>query len=100
MGIDWGAFISFDLMMIYRGLGIWGGLKKIKQDLNITHPLLKDVNGFSAPALWEKHLNGDPHALKVLLAYNVEDVIPMRFMVEDACQIIRRRKCMANYSEE
>jgi uncharacterized protein YprB with RNaseH-like and TPR domain len=53
------------------------------------------VNGLSAPILWQKHLKGDPDALKVLLAYNAEDVIPMRYMVELACQLIRKKEGMS-----
>lgn len=55
LGVDWGNIISFDLMGIMRELGLKGGLKKIKEELKITHPILKDVNGMSAPLLWKKY---------------------------------------------
>lgn len=44
LGVDWKDIISFDLMAIMRELGLKGGLKKIKEELKITHPILKDVN--------------------------------------------------------
>jgi tRNA A37 N6-isopentenylltransferase MiaA len=59
LGINWEGIISFDLMLIYRSFGIKGGLKKIKENLGITHPILKDVNGASAPTLWQKYIEGD-----------------------------------------
>lgn len=31
LGIDWGGVINLDLMVIYRELGIFDGLKKIKK---------------------------------------------------------------------
>jgi len=46
-------------MTIYREFGIKGGLKKIKQELGIMHPVLKDLNGLKAPVLWSKYLTGD-----------------------------------------
>ncbi len=68
-------------MTIYREFGIWDGLKKIKQNLGILNPVFRDVNGLNAPVLWSKYLNGDSFALKMLQAYNAEDVIPMRYML-------------------
>jgi uncharacterized protein YprB with RNaseH-like and TPR domain len=58
------------------------------------------VNGSSAPLLWEKHLAGDQEALKVLIAYNAEDVIPMRYMLEYAIQKLRRREGLTSQEEE
>jgi uncharacterized protein YprB with RNaseH-like and TPR domain len=87
-------------MLIMREFGWKGGLKKIKEELKITHPILKDVNGASAPLLWKKYLAGDEEALKVLIAYNAEDVIPMRYMLEYAIQNLRKKEGLTPKEEE
>ena len=36
--------------------------------------------------LWNKYLDGDPDALKLLLAYNREDVVNLKYLMEFAYQ--------------
>lgn len=64
---------------LYRLLGNFNqqvNLKFLEQKIGILReePLCY-LNGASAVSLWQKHLNGDPRALKLLLRYNCEDIV-------------------------
>lgn len=68
--------IHFDLCPAFRQLGVSGGLKKIEVAMGLQRPEeAEGLTGWDAVLLWRKHLRGDPDALRILTAYNREDVV-------------------------
>ena len=61
---------------------LYGGLKIVELQLDITRQL-KGIDGFQAVILWWRYRNhGDKDALKLLLHYNREDVMNLRALKE------------------
>lgn len=90
----------FDLPFIYRRLGVrleviachrdlmydcwrcnlFGGLKKVEEQLGIPRQL-QGISGVEAVILWQRYLEyGDHKALTTLLEYNKEDVINLELL--------------------
>lgn len=64
---------------LHELLGYYGqqiSLKSLEKKIGITReePLCY-LNGASAVSLWQRHLDGDSRALKLLLRYNCEDIV-------------------------
>ncbi|MCD6574767.1 ribonuclease H-like domain-containing protein [Candidatus Aerophobetes bacterium] len=79
--------VHIDLRCLLRRLGYFGGLKKIEKILGIKRcETVKNFTGYDAVRLWNKYLDGDPDALKLLLAYNREDVVNLKYLMEFAYQ--------------
>lgn len=67
-----------DLMHVLRHLGYRGGLKGIERQLGFSRPGMEDLDGYAAVLLWQRYRReGDPAALRTLLAYNVQDVLTL-----------------------
>jgi uncharacterized protein YprB with RNaseH-like and TPR domain len=67
-----------DLMHECHARDLHGGLKGVERKLGIPRKL-KGINGRAAVDLWYRYINaGDEDALKLLLAYNREDVVNLR----------------------
>lgn len=67
-----------DLMHPLRHLGYRGGLKGIERQLGFSRPGMEDLDGYAAVLLWQRYRReGDPAALRTLLAYNVQDVLTL-----------------------
>lgn len=64
-----------DLMYDCWGKNLYGGLKMVELQLDITRQL-KDIDGYQAVLHWWRYRNhGDRDALELLLHYNREDVM-------------------------
>jgi uncharacterized protein len=64
----------FDLCLAARRLGLRGGLKHLERELGIERDsALQGLDGMDAVRLWAQWRQGDPTALKILLAYNAAD---------------------------
>jgi uncharacterized protein len=74
-----------DLRHVLRSLGFKGGLKKIEKEFGLSRNELDGVDGFFAVLLWHEYENNrNPRALETLLAYNVEDVVNLEFLMHHA----------------
>ena len=77
--------IHIDLRWITRRLGYRGGLKSIEKEFGICRDRsVEDIDGFEATVLWSRHLRGDRTALQQLIAYNTEDVVHLKAIMEMA----------------
>jgi uncharacterized protein YprB with RNaseH-like and TPR domain/predicted nuclease with RNAse H fold len=77
--------IHIDLRWITRRLGYCGGLKAIEKEFGIRRDAsVEDVDGHEATVLWSRHLRGDRTALRQLIAYNSEDVVHLKAIMEMA----------------
>lgn len=66
---------SHDLMYTCWKHGLFGGLKRVEEQLSIPRRS-KGVDGIEAMRLWSRYEDGgDEEALQVLLTYNGEDVL-------------------------
>ena len=77
-----------DLCPLLRRLGYRGGLKKIEHDLKINRvPETDGLDGMDAVRLWQAYRRGGrgaDEARKLLLAYNKEDVVNMKTLLDFA----------------
>jgi uncharacterized protein YprB with RNaseH-like and TPR domain/predicted nuclease with RNAse H fold len=75
--------IHIDLRWVTRRLGYRGGLKSIEKEFGIARDeAVEDVSGFDATVLWSRYLRGDRTALDKLVAYNTEDVVHLKAIME------------------
>jgi len=74
--LDLGKYFQCrDLMYDCWKRNLYGGLKKVEEQLGIERAS-KGIDGMEAMRLWERYrLYGDGEALQVLLAYNRDDVM-------------------------
>lgn len=72
-----------DLRYILKSLGFSGGLKSCEKQLGIGRgDDLDGVDGFMAVLLWNHYKRRDDRkALETLLAYNIEDVLNLEFLM-------------------
>lgn len=67
-----------DLLPVFRGMGLRGGLKNVERQLGLDRGGLNGVDGWAAPRLWRIYRQtGKAAALETLLAYNVADVLSL-----------------------
>jgi len=79
--------VHIDLRYLLKRLGYSGGLKKIEKMVGIERSkMVKNLNGYDAVILWNRYLDGEPEALKLLLNYNREDVVNLKYLMEFAYQ--------------
>lgn len=72
-----------DLRYLLRKLGYFGGLKAIERSLGIKrHKEVKNLTGYDAVLLWNRYLDGELEALELLLDYNREDVVNLKYLME------------------
>jgi len=77
--------IHIDLRWVTRRLGYRGGLKSIEKEFGICRDhAVEDIDGYDATVLWSRYLRGDRAALQQLIAYNTEDVIHLKAIMEMA----------------
>jgi uncharacterized protein len=76
LGLDLcAAFQSYDLMYTCWRHGLFGGLKRVEEQLGISRRV-KGIDGMEAMRLWSRYeTDDDEEALQVLLTYNREDVL-------------------------
>ena len=69
------GFRSHDLMYDCWRHGLFGGLKRVEEQLGIARRS-KGIDGWDAMRLWSRYEDGgDREALEILLAYNRDDVL-------------------------
>ncbi len=92
--------LHIDLCPLLRTLGHRGGLKRIEQSLGIVRvPEAEGLSGMDAVRLWRVWRRGGrdaEDALRVLLAYNREDVVNMKTLLDYALPRLQER---AGYNE-
>lgn len=77
--------LHLDVCFLLRKLGIKGGLKKIEHHFGIDRGELEGVDGYIGVLLWNNYLaSHDPGYLETLIAYNVEDVLNLEFLLYQA----------------
>lgn len=77
--------IHIDLRWVTRRLGYRGGLKSIEKEFGVCRDKsVEDLDGHDATVLWSRHLRGDRQALRQLIAYNSEDVVHLKAIMEIA----------------
>ena len=76
LGLDLSKeFRSHDLMYDCWRHGLFGGLKRVEEQLGISRRS-KGIDGFDAMRLWSRYEEGgDEEALRTLLSYNRDDVL-------------------------
>jgi len=73
-----------DLRSVLASLGYKGGLKACEKSLGIARSELEGVDGYMAVNLWDEYQDGKKSALDTLLAYNIEDVINLEYLMHTA----------------
>ena len=75
-------FHSSDLMYECWRQNLYGGLKKVEEQLGVTRDS-QGIDGWEAMRLWDRYKkNHDLNALKTLLDYNRDDVINLPILEE------------------
>lgn len=83
-GLDF-PHAHIDLRYLLKRLGYCGGLKTIEKKLGIKRGReVKNFTGYDAVVLWNRYLDGDPEALRLLLDYNREDVVNLKYLMDFA----------------
>lgn len=76
---------QIDLRYVLKSLGYSGGLKGCEQQLGISRGDLDGVDGSFAVYLWQEYLRSKKsQVLETLLAYNIEDVVNLEFLMHKA----------------
>ncbi len=74
-----------DLRYVLHSLGYSGGLKGCERQLGLDRGELAGVDGYFAVLLWDEYCKtGDRQVLETLLAYNIEDVVNLEFLMIEA----------------
>ncbi len=77
--------VHIDLRYVLGSLGYKGGLKKCEKALGLDRGDLDGVDGFFAVLLWQDfEKTGNENSLETLLAYNIEDVVNLHFLMVTA----------------
>lgn len=81
LGLDLSKeFRSHDLMYDCWRHGLFGGLKRVEEQLGIARRS-SGIDGFDAMRLWSRYEDsGDQGALETLLIYNRDDVLNLRVL--------------------
>jgi uncharacterized protein YprB with RNaseH-like and TPR domain/predicted nuclease with RNAse H fold len=75
--------IHIDLRWVTRKLGMKGGLKSIEKQFGLNRAeAVEDLTSFDATVLWAQYLRGEKNALERLIAYNTEDVVHLKAIME------------------
>ena len=76
-------YIHLDLRFMLKEFGFSGGLKNIEKELGINRgDEIANIDGREAVRLWRKYKLGDKDALNLLLKYNHEDIINLKYLLE------------------
>jgi uncharacterized protein len=74
--------VHIDLRYLLRSLGYAGGLKGCEKKAGIDREELAGLDGYSAVLLWNDYQrNKNPKSLETLLAYNIQDVVNLEFLM-------------------
>jgi len=71
-------------------------LKKIERQLGMSRGIMSELNGFHAVVLWKRYkTTGNEEYLDTLLAYNIEDVLNLEYLLNYAYNGIMRTQGIA-----
>ncbi len=74
-----------DLRWVLGALGYKGGLKAVEKRFGLSRAELEGVDGYLAVLLWNEYAaSGNRAARETLIAYNIEDVINLEFLMHSA----------------
>jgi hypothetical protein len=74
-----------DLRYVLHSLGYSGGLKGCERSFGLDRQDLEGVDGYFAVLLWQIYqLENRKSALETLLAYNIEDVVNLEYLMHHA----------------
>jgi len=74
-----------DLRHLLNGLGYRGGLKRCEHQFGLSRDALDGVDGYFAVLLWQEYMaTRNCRALETLLAYNIEDVVNLEYLMHRA----------------
>jgi uncharacterized protein len=77
--------LHVDLCFLLRRLGYTGGLKQVENEFGIQRsPETCGLSGWDAVRLWDEYRRGNPDSLRTLLAYNAEDVVNLKTLMDAA----------------
>lgn len=72
-----------DLRHLWHRLGHRGGLKLLEHDQGIVRPdRIARLDGRDAIVLWQRHLDGDVDAIRLLVEYNLRDAVNLKTLAE------------------
>jgi len=72
-----------DLRHLWHRLGHRGGLKLLELENGIVRPShLTGLDGRDAISLWQRHLDGDAGATRLLVEYNLRDTVDLKPLAE------------------
>lgn len=78
-----------DLRWPLHRAGIKGGLKGCEKHFGLDRGDLNGVDGLFAVHLWHAfETTADPKALDTLISYNIEDVLSLRVLAAEACNLL------------
>lgn len=81
-----------DLRFFLRRLDYSGGLKAVEKQLGIVRPKeIKDIDGFGATILWNRYTRGDINSLKLLIEYNVADIMNLKILMEKGYKMMQKK---------
>lgn len=88
--------VHIDLKPLCVNLGWKGGLKEVEQLLGIERP--RHLRG-NPVDLWKAfHASGDKEYLDLLIAYNEEDVVNLKMVMENVYEELKRKFLEMKYS--
>lgn len=81
-----------DLRFFLKRLGFSGGLKMVEKQLGIERPReIRDIDGFGATILWHRYTRGDIHSLKLLIEYNMADIVNLKLLMEKGYNLMQEK---------
>lgn len=88
LGVNlFGLYEYHDLMYDCWNCNLYGGFKRVEQQLGISRQL-PNIGGWDAVMLWRKYRDrGDQRALELLLKYNEEDMVSLHTLREKLISI-------------
>ncbi len=86
--------IHLDLRYMLKEFGLKGGLKAIEKQLGILRDdEVANMTGYEAVKLWKRYEQGDQKALGLLVKYNCEDIVNLKYLLN---WYIEKKKALVN----
>jgi uncharacterized protein YprB with RNaseH-like and TPR domain len=84
--------LHVDLCFLLKRTGYSGGLKQIERELGILRSKdTRELSGWDAVRLWQEWKRGRRESLETLLAYNAEDVVNLKELMEIGYMLMLQR---------
>lgn len=88
----------FDLCFGAKRLGMQGGLKKLEERFGIIREeATQGMAGYDAVLLWKLAKKGDKEAMDLLIAYNREDTVNLRYIADTIYKGLKESTGIAEY---